>query len=100
MPVARAKALLAKGTKRIYYKYSALFASTGKGNIGPVSEALMSLTGVDHVLFCPAWRGTTVYLGRLFVNNVMLHESGASRDPCHTDDQFQSGGSTAGTESG
>ena len=75
------EALLSKGTKRIYYKYSALFASTRKGNIGPVSEALMALTGVDHVLFCPNWRGTTVYLGRLFVNNVMLHESGASRDP-------------------
>lgn len=76
-----AEGLLAKQTKRIYYKYSALFMSTDKGNIGPVSEDLMALTGVDHVLFCPTWRGATVYLGRLFVNDIMLHESGASRDP-------------------
>ena len=76
-----AEGLLAKQTKRIYYKYSALFMSTDKGNIGPVSEDLMALTGADHVLFCPTWRGATVYLGRLFVNDIMLHESGASRDP-------------------
>ena len=76
-----AKALLVKRAKRIYYKYSALFMSTERGNIGPVSECLMALTGADHVLFCPTWRGATVYLGRLFVNDVMLHESGASRDP-------------------
>lgn len=76
-----AEVLLQKQTKRIYYKYSALFMSTDKGNIGPVSERLMELTGADHVLFCPTWRGATVYLGRLFVNDRMLHESGASRDP-------------------
>ena len=76
-----AKALLAKQAKRIYYKYSALFMSTEKGNIGPVSESLMALTGADHVLFCPTWRGATVYLGRLFVNDRMLHESGARHDP-------------------
>ncbi|RZO74889.1 MAG: four-carbon acid sugar kinase family protein [OM182 bacterium] len=73
--------LLSKGTKRIYYKYSALFMSTDKGNIGPVSECLMKLTGADHVLFCPRWAGCTVYMGRLFVNHLMLHESGASHDP-------------------
>ena len=76
-----AEALLRLRAKRIYYKYSALFMSTERGNIGPVSECLMALTGADHVLFCPTWRGATVYLGRLFVNDVMLHESGASRDP-------------------
>ena len=75
------KMLLAKGVKRIYYKYSALFMSTDKGNIGPISECLMELTGTDHVFFCPRWAGCTVYMGRLFVNQLMLHESGASRDP-------------------
>ena len=39
-----AEALLAKGTKQIYYKYSALFSSTARGNIGPVAETLMDLT--------------------------------------------------------
>ena len=76
-----AGALLGMRAKRIYYKYSALFMSTPRGNIGPVSECLMALTGAEHVLFCPTWRGATVYLGRLFVNDAMLHESGASRDP-------------------
>lgn len=76
-----AEALLARGAKRLYYKYSALFMSTAEGNIGPISEALMAATGAEHVLFCPTWRGCTVYMGRLFVNDGMLHESGASRDP-------------------
>lgn len=75
------EALLRKRTKRLYYKYSALFMSTDEGNIGPVAEALMELTGSGHVLFCPQWGGVTVYMGRLFVNQVMLHECGASRDP-------------------
>ena len=75
------KMLLQKGVKRIFYKYSALFMSTDRGNIGPISECLMELTGADHVLFCPRWAGCTIYMGRLFVNQVMLHESGASRDP-------------------
>ena len=76
-----AQGLLARQAKRIYYKYSALFMSTEKGNIGPISEKLMTLTGADHVLFCPKWRNATVYLGRLFVNDKMLHETATSRDP-------------------
>ena len=75
------EALLGKQAKRLYYKYSALFMSTEQGNIGPVSEALMELTEAERVLFCPQWRGVTVYMGRAFVNQVMLHECGASRDP-------------------
>ncbi len=75
--------LLAQGARRLYYKYSALFSSTAKGNIGPVSEALLELTGVDHLLFCPAFpeRDVTLYKGRLFVGRNMLHEIPKSRDP-------------------
>lgn len=78
-----AQALLARGARRLYYKYSALFSSTPKGNIGPVAEALMALTGVDHLLFCPAFpeRGVTVYQGRLFAGSQLLHELPKSRDP-------------------
>ena len=78
-----AEALLAKGARRLYYKYSAVFSSTAKGNIGPVSEALMELSGADHLLFCPAFpeRDVTVYQGRLFLGRKMLHESPQSRDP-------------------
>ena len=46
-----AEALLAKKAKQLYYKYSALFSSTARGNIGPVAETLMELTQADHVFF-------------------------------------------------
>ena len=63
---ATAKALLAAGAKQIYYKYSALFSSTARGNIGPIAEALRTLTKADYVLFCPARpaNNATVYQGR------------------------------------
>ena len=78
-----AQVLLAHGARRLYYKYSALFSSTPKGNIGPVAEALMALTGAAHLLFCPAFpeRGVTVYQGRLFAGSQLLHELPKSRDP-------------------
>ena len=78
-----ANALLAKGVPQIYYKYSALFSSTARGNIGPVAEALMSLTGTKVVLFCPARpeRNATVYQGRLFLGQNMLHETPRRFDP-------------------
>ena len=78
-----AKALLVKGVRQIYYKYSALFSSTARGNIGPVTEALMSITGAQSVLFCPARpeRNATVYQGRLFLGQNMLHETPRRFDP-------------------
>ena len=78
-----AEALLAKGAKQIYYKYSALFSSTARGNIGPVAEALAKVTGAERVLFCPARpdRNATVYQGRLFLGRQMLHETPRRHDP-------------------
>lgn len=78
-----ANALLAKGTKMLYYKYSALFSSTAKGNIGPVAEALSHLCDTKRILFCPARpnRNATVYQGRLFLGQIMLHESPRRNDP-------------------
>ena len=78
-----ARALLAKGAKQIYYKYSALFSSTARGNIGPVAEALMALTHAECVLFCPGrpQRNATVYQGRLFLGTGMLHETPRRYDP-------------------
>ena len=77
------KSLLAKGVRQIYYKYSALFSSTARGNIGPVTEALMTLTSAQSVLFCPARpeRNATVYQGRLFLGQNMLHETPRRYDP-------------------
>ena len=78
-----AEALLAKGAEQLYYKYSALFSSTERGNIGPVAEALMAMTGTDRVLFCPGRpeRNATVYQGRLFLKSLMLHETPRRHDP-------------------
>jgi len=78
-----AEGLLAKGTRRLYYKYSAAFSSTERGNIGPVSEALMDLTGAETLLFCPAFpeRDATVYQGRLFLGRDLVHETPRRRDP-------------------
>ena len=77
------EALLAKGAKQLYYKYSALFSSTARGNIGPVSEALAELARTDRVLFCPARpdRNATVYQGRLFLGRQMLNETPRRNDP-------------------
>ena len=78
-----ARALLAKGARQLYYKYSALFSSTARGNIGPVAEALMELSHTDRVLFCPGrpGRSATVYRGRLFLGSDMLHETPRRYDP-------------------
>lgn len=78
-----AKSLLANDVRQIYYKYSALFSSTSRGNIGPVAEALMSLTRASSVLFCPARpeHNATVYQGRLFLGKNMLHETPRRYDP-------------------
>ena len=78
-----ARALLAKGAKQLYYKYSTLFSSTARGNIGPVAEALTDLTQTDRVLFCPGrpGRDATVYQGRLFLGSDMLHETPRRYDP-------------------
>ena len=81
--VRSGRALLAKGARQLYYKYSALFSSTASGNIGPVAEALMELTRAETVLFCPARpnRRATVYMGRLFIGTQMLHETPRRHDP-------------------
>lgn len=81
--IRSAEALLEKGAKQLYYKYSALFSSTARGNIGPVAEALMELTQTDSVLFCPGRpeRDAMVYQGRLFLGPNMLHETPRRYDP-------------------
>ncbi|MDE0660457.1 MAG: four-carbon acid sugar kinase family protein [Gammaproteobacteria bacterium] len=78
-----ARALFAQGAKQLYYKYSTLFCSTARGNIGPVAEALMDMTHTDRVLFCPGRpeRSATVYQGRLFLGTDMLHETPRRYDP-------------------
>ena len=74
---AAARWLLDRGAQHLYYKYCSTFDSTEKGNIGPVTEALMALCGTDRTILCPALpvNGRTVRKGILYVNGVPLAES-------------------------
>lgn len=80
---AAAKALLAKGTRQIFFKYCATFDSTDEGNIGPVADRLMQLTGAEQTAFCPASPELkrTVYNGHLFLGTQLISESPKRHDP-------------------
>lgn len=80
---AGARALLAAGARRLYFKYCSTFDSTDRGNIGPVADALMRLLGTDFTIACPAFPkvGRSIYMGHLFVNGVPLDESSMRDHP-------------------
>ncbi len=69
------------GARQIYFKVCSTFDSTDRGNIGPVTEALMDALGCDFTIACPAFpaNGRTVYKGYLFTGDVLLSE-GSMRD--------------------
>ncbi|WP_319483713.1 3-oxo-tetronate kinase [uncultured Cohaesibacter sp.] len=75
--------LLAQGCKQIFFKYCSTFDSTAKGNIGPVTDALLKALDSDVTVMCPALpvNGRTVYKGYLFVGDVLLNESGMRHHP-------------------
>jgi uncharacterized protein YgbK (DUF1537 family) len=77
MSVAAAKVLIAAGAEQLMFKYCSTFDSTDQGNIGPVTEALLDLTGCDLTIACPAFptNGRTVYQGHLFVGVQLLSDS-------------------------
>ena len=77
MSLAAARALQAAGAEQILFKYCSTFDSTDKGNIGPVAEALMGLTGTELTIACPSFpaAGRTVYKGHLFVGDQLLSDS-------------------------
>jgi uncharacterized protein YgbK (DUF1537 family) len=81
--VAAGRALLAAGVQQLFFKYSSTFDSTDQGNIGPVIEALMSLTGETRTLVCPAFprNSRTVYKGHLFVGDQLLSDSSMKNHP-------------------
>ncbi|EGM7735449.1 four-carbon acid sugar kinase family protein [Escherichia albertii] len=72
-----------QGCKQIYFKYCSTFDSTAKGNIGPVTDALMDALDTPFTIFSPALpvNGRTVYQGYLFVMNQLLAESGMRHHP-------------------
>ncbi len=75
--------LLAQGAEQIVLKVCSTFDSTSEGNIGPVLEALAKRTGAQHILTSPAFpeNGRSVYQGHLFVQDVLLNESGMQDHP-------------------
>ncbi len=75
--------LKAQGCEQFLFKYCSTFDSTPKGNIGPVIDALADALDADRVIVCPAFPGTgrSIYQGHLFVNDVLLNESGMQNHP-------------------
>ena len=74
---AAARCLKDAGADQILFKYCSTFDSTDAGNIGPVTQALMALTGAEITIACPAFpaNGRTVYMGHLFVGGQLLSDS-------------------------
>lgn len=75
--------LLAQGAEQIIYKVCSTFDSTDAGNIGQVTQALAEHLNAKHVLVCPAFpaNGRSVYMGHLFVGDVLLNASGMQDHP-------------------
>ncbi|WP_055469656.1 3-oxo-tetronate kinase [Streptomyces ardesiacus] len=77
------RALRAIGCRRFYFKYCSTFDSTPRGNIGPVTDALLAETGERRTVVVPSFpaTGRTVYRGRLFVHDDLLDESPMRHHP-------------------
>lgn len=75
--------LQSAGCRQFFFKYCSTFDSTPRGNIGPVTEALMRALGTDFTIACPAFPANrrTLYQGHLFIGAVPLHESGMRHHP-------------------
>lgn len=75
------------GARQFYFKYcstfDSLFAGDVRGNIGPVTEALMDALQTQLTVATPAFpdNGRTVFKGYLFVGDVLLNESGMQNHP-------------------
>ncbi|MDH0091256.1 four-carbon acid sugar kinase family protein [Achromobacter mucicolens] len=75
--------LRAQGAEQIYFKYCSTFDSTPQGNIGPVTDALMTRLGTRFTIATPAFPDNkrTVFKGYLFAGDVLLNESGMQHHP-------------------
>ena len=75
--------LQSQGAQQIYFKYCSTFDSTARGNIGPVTEALMEALDADFTIATPAFPDNqrTVFKGHLFVGEQLLSDSGMRHHP-------------------
>ncbi len=81
--LAAARWLRAQGATQIYFKVCSTFDSTPRGNIGPVTEALMDELGANFVVVTPAFpeNARTVFKGHLFVGEALLSDSSMKNHP-------------------
>jgi 3-dehydrotetronate 4-kinase len=77
------KTLQQAGARQFLFKYCSTFDSTDAGNIGPVTDALLTALGDDFTIACPAFpeAGRTIFRGHLFVGDALLSESGMEKHP-------------------
>lgn len=78
------KRLRAVGCTRFYFKYCSTFDSTPRGNIGPVTDALLdALDDAGHTVVVPSFpaTGRTVSGGRLYVHGEPLELSPMRHHP-------------------
>jgi len=75
--------LQSQGATQFYFKYCSTFDSTARGNIGPVTEALMDALDTPFTIATPAFpeNQRTVFKGHLFVGDVLLSDSGMKDHP-------------------
>ena len=75
--------LRARGARQILFKYCSTFDSTDRGNIGPVSEALLRALAADFTIACPGLpeNGRSVYQGHLFVGDRLLSDTHMRHHP-------------------
>lgn len=75
--------LRSQGAQQIYFKVCSTFDSTDRGNIGPVTEALMDALECRFTIACPAFpaNGRTVYKGYLFTGDMLLCEGSMREHP-------------------
>jgi 3-dehydrotetronate 4-kinase len=81
--IEAARWLLDQGCRQLIFKYCSTFDSTPEGNIGPVAEALLDLTGAQVAVVCPVFprAGRRLFMGHLFVGDRLLNESGMENHP-------------------
>ncbi|MFC8226068.1 3-oxo-tetronate kinase [Streptomyces sp. NPDC057287] len=81
--LAALRALRDAGCERFYFKYCSTFDSTPRGNIGPVTDALLDALGEHRTVVVPSFpaTGRTVHEGRLFVHGEPLDESPMRHHP-------------------
>ena len=79
--------LQSQQVEQVYFKYCSTFDSwyrgDVRGNIGPVTEALMQALGCEFTIATPAFPDNqrTVFKGHLFVGDVLLSDSGMKDHP-------------------